>query len=121
MASPGASLRPLPCAHFISVSPVTDEGVAYSSAIDFHQSLSASMSQTWSQRMSFLHCRQVLIRSANPPTWPEATQVFGFMMIVQSRPTMSTGFPSGPTSSRSTTSFHHAFFRFRLSAVPSGP
>ena len=118
----GASFLPLVSAQrFSCIESTAPPLAAYSSSSALNQSVSTSMSQRWSVRMSFLQCLQVLIRSAKPPRWPDASQTFGFMMMVQSTPTMSTGLPSGPSSSRCTTSCHHAFFRLRLSSVPSGP
>jgi len=117
----GASFFPFVSAQRLSCMLSTAAPSAYSSASALNHSVSVSMSQTWSVRMSFLQCLHVLMRSANPPTCPDASHTFGFMMIVQSTPTMSTGSPIGPTSSRCTTSCHHAFFRLRFSSVPSGP
>ena len=39
--------------------------------------------------IALLGRRQSTIGSLNPPTWPDASQTFGFMMIEQSSPTMS--------------------------------
>ena len=79
------------------------------------------MQRMWSARYRDFDSRQSTMGSLKPPTWPEATQVFGFMMIVQSTPTMWTRSPVGPTMSPWTMSSHHAFLRFRLSSEPYGP
>ena len=52
-------------------------------------SLRPCSSQSWSARWRFLQSLQSTIGSAKPPTWPEASQMRGFMMIVASRPTTS--------------------------------
>ena len=56
---------------------------------------------------------QSIIGSLNPPTWPDASQTFGCMMIEQSRPSMS--------SRAVTMSCHQAALTLRLSSTPSGP
>ena len=39
---------------------------------------------------------QSTMGSLKPATWPEASQAFGFWMMAESSPTISTGSPSGP-------------------------
>ena len=69
--------------------------------------------KSWSARYRSLVARQSTIGSLNPPTCPDASQTFGFMMIEQSSPTMS--------SRIWTLSRHQASLMFRFSSTPSGP
>jgi hypothetical protein len=75
----------------------------------------------WSARKRPLHSLQSTIGSANPLTCPLASHTFGFMMIAQSTPTISTSRPSGPIGGLTTMSCHHKFLMFRFSSTPSGP
>ena len=49
----------------------------------WHQS-----SMTLSARKRSLHSLQSIRGSENPPTWPEATQTWGFMRMAASSPTL---------------------------------
>src|SRR5260221_4526631 len=70
-------------------------------------------SPSLSARKRPLHFLQSTIGSENPPTWPDVSQTFGFWMIAESSPTMS--------SREVTIRFHQASLTRRLSSTPSGP
>ncbi len=71
--------------------------------------------------MAGLQCLQSCIGSAKPATWPLASHTLGWLMIEQSRPTMSSSLPSGPVGGASTMSRHQRSRMLFLSSTPSGP